>query len=90
MQLLVILPNDRVEDGPHHLREVNEPFMVPNIQAEDDLVQLALINVKAFVAERRRQLPHEVSEPGRRHVVLARLVERSPCFQEGGDIALLK
>ena len=78
VQLLVILSNNGVEDGPHDLGEVDFALVVANVQAEDYLVKLALVNVQAFVAKRRRQIPQEISELSRIHVVIARRVKLAP------------
>ena len=90
MQYLIILPNDRVEDGPHDLGKVDFTLVVANVQAEDYLVKLALVNVQAFVAKRRWQIPQEISELSRIHIVISRLVKLAPSIEENLNVTLLQ
>jgi hypothetical protein len=40
MDLLVVIPDNRMKDGPHDLRKVYSALVISNIQAKDDLAKL--------------------------------------------------
>lgn len=64
--------------------------MISNVQTEDDLVELALVDIEASIAKGSWQLAHELAEVLRRHVVLTALVEFLPGVQERLNITFLK
>lgn len=57
---LVVDADNRVEHGPHDFGIVNLATVVADVQAEDDLVQFAVLDADARIAERRRKLSQEV------------------------------
>lgn len=47
---LVVHSRDRVENGPHYLRVVHPTVVVPDVKAENDFVELRLLDSDALVA----------------------------------------
>lgn len=90
VQSFVVLSNDGIEDCPHYFWEVDIPAVVSDIETVNDLVQFFSVDLKGFVAKRRRQGPHEVRELVCFHVVLALGVEVGPSFKEYRDISFLQ
>ncbi len=64
--------------------------MISNVQTEDDLVELALVNIEAAIAKGSWQLAHELAEIFSSHVVLTTLVELFPGIQERLNVTFLK
>lgn len=64
--------------------------MVTDIKAENDLVQLCVLNSDSQVAQRWWQLPKELWQAHCSHVELSHWVELSPCVLESLDVLFLQ
>jgi hypothetical protein len=64
--------------------------MVADVEAEDNLIQLRLLDSDTLVAERRRELSQEVRQSDRPHVKLTHWIVFRPGILECLDVLLLK
>lgn len=87
---LVIHTGDRVEDCPHDLRVVDLAFVVANVQAENNLIQLLVLDTDALVAQRRWQVLEEVGQSVRLHLQITHRVVFGPGVLESLDVLLLE
>lgn len=75
-----------MENGPHDLGVVHSTIVVPDIEAENDFIELRLLYSDALVAKWRRQLSQEVRQPNGSHIELAHRVILGPGVLESLDI----
>jgi len=88
--LLVVHTGDGVEDGPHDFWVVDSTKMISDVEAEDNLVQLSLLNSDSLVTKGWWKFSEEVWESDGSHVELTHWVVFSPCVLESLNIFFLK
>jgi len=89
VHFFIVNAHNRVEDGPHHFRIIHLSLVISDVQAENNLVELGVLDSDSLVAQRRRQVSQKSRQRSCRHVQITHRVVLSPYVLKRLDVLLL-